>query len=96
MLCLLQPFAPGETAPLVICCISSNGRKKFSKDKLNVTIDLEWGCTNFTLLDIEFSTNLSTITERNYTKALEKNKKIGEDMEQQIFDTFGQDYGHQD
>ena len=71
------------------------GRKKFSKDKLNITIDLEWGCTNFTLLGIEFSTNLSIITERNYTKALEK-KKVGKDMEQQIFDTFGQDYGHQD
>ena len=52
------------------------GRKKFSKDKLNVTIDLEWGCTNFTLLGIEFSTNLSIITERNYTKALEKIKKL--------------------
>ena len=52
------------------------GRKKFSKDKLNVTTDLEWGCTNFTLLGIEFSTNLSTITERNYTKALEKIKKL--------------------
>ena len=46
-------------------------------------MDLEWGCTNFTLLGIEFSTN-------------RKNKKVGEDMEQQIFDPSGQDYGHQD
>ena len=38
------------------------GRKKFSKDKLKVTTKLEWGCTNFNLLGIEFSTNLSTIT----------------------------------
>ena len=30
------------------------GRKKFSKDKLNVSVDLEWGCTDFTLLGIEF------------------------------------------
>ena len=52
------------------------GRKKFSKDKLNVTMDQEWGCTNFTLLGIEFSTNVSAITERNYTKALEKIKKL--------------------
>ena len=29
-------------------------------------------------------------------KGFRKNKKVGEDMEQQIFDTFGQDYGHQD
>ena len=48
------------------------GQKKSSKDKLNVTTSLEWGCTNFTLLGIEFSTNLSTIPELNYTKALEK------------------------
>ena len=48
------------------------GQKFFSKDKLIVTTNLEWGCTNFTLLGIEFSTNLSTIPERNYTKALEK------------------------
>ena len=36
------------------------GRKKLSKDKLNFTIDLEWGCTDFT----------------HYTKALEKIKKL--------------------
>ena len=35
------------------------GRKKHSKDKINVTTDLDWGCTDFTLLGIEFSTNLS-------------------------------------
>ena len=52
------------------------GRKKFSKDKLKVTTKLEWGCTNFNLLGIEFSTNLSIITECNYTKALEKIKKL--------------------
>ena len=52
------------------------GWKKIFKDKLNITTDLEWGCTNFTLLGIEFSTNLSTITERNYAKALEKIKKL--------------------
>ena len=52
------------------------GRKKHSKDKINVTTDLDWGCTNFTLLGIEFSTNLSLIPERNYTKTLEKIKKL--------------------
>ena len=34
------------------------GQKKISKDKLNITTDLEWRCTNFTLLGIEFSINL--------------------------------------
>ena len=66
------------------------GEKKHSKDKINVTTDLDWGCTNFTLLGIEFSTNLSLIPERNYTKTLEKNYKAGKDMEQQIFDTSKQ------
>ena len=26
------------------------GQKRFSKDKLNVSLDLEWGCTDFTIL----------------------------------------------
>ena len=43
-------------------------QKKFSKDKLIITTDVEWGCTNFTLLGKEFSTNLSIITERNYIR----------------------------
>ena len=51
------------------------GRKRFSKDKLNVSVDLEWGCTDFTPLGIEFSTNLPEIMEHNYAKALEKIKK---------------------
>ena len=39
------------------------GRKRHSKDKLDVTVDLEWGSTNFTLLGIELSTNLSDIID---------------------------------
>ena len=34
------------------------GCKKHSKDKLNVTTRLEWGVSNFTLLGMEFSTDL--------------------------------------
>ena len=49
-------------------------RKKQSKDKINVTTNLDWECTDFTLLGIEFSTSISLIPERNYTKALEKIK----------------------
>ena len=39
-------------------------------------MDLEWGYTDFTLLGIEFSTNLSTIVEHNYAKVLEIIKKL--------------------
>ena len=52
------------------------GRKRFSKEKLSVTAHLNWGSTDFTLLGIDFSTNLPCITERNYQKALEKIKKL--------------------
>ena len=48
------------------------GRKRQSKDKLNVSTNLEWGCSKFTLLGIEFSTNLSEMMELNYTKSLQK------------------------
>ena len=50
------------------------GRKKFSKDKLNVSTKLEWGHNNFNLPGIKFSTNLTLIPEQNYKKAIEKIK----------------------
>ena len=43
---------------------------------MNFSANLEWGCTDFTLLGIEFSTNMSDIMEQNYGKALEKIKKL--------------------
>ena len=49
------------------------GRKRHSKEKLDVSVKLEWGSTKFTLLGIELSTNLSDIMEQNYQKALKKN-----------------------
>ena len=52
------------------------GRKRFSKEKLSVSAKLEWGCSDFTLLGIDFSLNLSSITECNYQKALQKITKI--------------------
>ena len=52
------------------------GRKKYSKDKLDVPIYLEWGCNNFTLLGINFDTNLDIMPEINYDKSLNKIKKI--------------------
>ena len=52
------------------------GRKRFSKEKLSVSAQLEWGSTDFTLLGIDFTTNLSNITEQNYQKALQKIRKL--------------------
>ena len=37
------------------------GSKRFSKDQLNVSAKLKWGNSNFTLLGIEFSTNMQDI-----------------------------------
>ena len=65
------------------------GRKKISKDKLNVSVDLEWGCTDFTLLGIEFSTNLPKIMEHNYAKALEKIKKLVKMWNSRYLTPFG-------
>ena len=42
------------------------GEKLFSREKLKVSANLEWECADFTLLGIEFSTNMSDIMERNY------------------------------
>ena len=42
------------------------GRKKTSKDKLNVTQNLEWGSAEFKLLGITFSTNLDAIPKLNF------------------------------
>ena len=50
------------------------GRKKFSKEKLNVSVNLDWGCTEFTLLGIQFSTDMRKILDLNFTRALAKIK----------------------
>ena len=52
------------------------GRKKFTKEKLNVPTKLEWGHSSFNLLGIEFSTNLISMPEKNYKKAIEKVKVL--------------------
>ena len=50
------------------------GKKRLSKDKLNVTECLDWGKAEFKLLGIEFSTDIDAMPEINYSKALEKIK----------------------
>ena len=48
------------------------GRKRYSKDKLSVTAQLDWGNVEFNLLGITFSVNLDTMVELNYNKAIDK------------------------
>ena len=45
-------------------------RKKYSKDKLNTTIDLTWGNTKFQLLGLDFDVNLNDMTVNNFNKAI--------------------------
>ena len=48
------------------------GRKKFSKDKLAVSVKLDWGYTEFTLLGLNFSVDLSKMLELNYSTTITK------------------------
>ena len=48
------------------------GRKNFSKDKLKVSVKLDWGDTEFTLLGLNFSVDLSKMLELNYSKTITK------------------------
>ena len=65
------------------------GRKKFSKEKLPVSINLEWGNTNFNFLGIEFSMNSSTIVDINYKKTLEKIKILVNKWKKRTLTPFG-------
>ena len=47
------------------------GSRKHCKEKLNVTVILEWGNTEFTALGLKFSTNLHDIPFLNYNNALQ-------------------------
>ena len=52
------------------------GRKKFSKEKLNVNVNLNWGITNFTLLGLIFDVNLEKMISNNYVDAINKIEKL--------------------
>ena len=45
------------------------GRKKHSKDKLNVTMHLDWGHTQFTLLGLKYDVDLQKIPLLNFQSA---------------------------
>ena len=50
------------------------GKKRNSKTKLPITEKLDWDNSEFTLLGIEFSTNLNRIPEMNFSKSIKKVK----------------------
>ena len=50
------------------------GRKRFSKEKLKINQNLDWGSTEFKLLGIEFSTNIANIPELNFKRYIERAK----------------------
>ena len=50
------------------------GKQKNSKEKLKVSVKLNWDETHFRLLDLQFSVNLETMPDLNYKIAIEKVK----------------------
>ena len=52
------------------------GRKKFSKDKLEVNCNLEWGSTVFDLLGLKFSVNLKEMLDLNFDRAISQIENI--------------------
>ena len=46
------------------------GRKKYSKEKINISAKLQWGTTTFNLLGIIFSVNLDDMPSLNYSSAI--------------------------
>ena len=65
------------------------GRKKHSRDKLNVTSKLEWGTNSFKLLGLQFFVDLEKIPLMNYTCALENAKKLLLNWNKQTFTPLG-------
>ena len=65
------------------------GSKKGSKEKLTVSSDLVWDDCEFNLLGLEFSVNLSSIPQRNYSKAISKVNKIIDSWRYRNLTPFG-------
>ena len=56
------------------------GKKRYSRDRFETVKDLRWGCTEFELLGLSFSVDLSEMVKANYNKIMmqfEKELKTG-------------------
>ena len=51
-------------------------RKKHTKERLKVSLKLDWGCTEFSLLGLKFNVELDKIILLNYEKAVLDIKEI--------------------
>lgn len=66
------------------------GSKKFSKQVYHHTRwKLEWGCTKFNLLGIEFSVELEKIVSLNYSVQIPKIKALIQQWKRRILTPFG-------
>ena len=52
------------------------GKKRNSKDKFDVGKELVWGASNFTLLGINFSVDLTNMIELNYLSTIKSLEKL--------------------
>ena len=70
----------GELSGLKMNCEKTKliwiGSEVTSLKKLNVTHNLHWGDTNFTLLGIKFSCDLTNLPKLNYQNTLDSAKKV--------------------
>ena len=65
------------------------GRKRYSKDKLNVNPRLEWGITDFNMLGIEFNVELDKMPKINYDIAILRSKHLLNRWENRYLTPFG-------
>ena len=65
------------------------GRKRYSKEKLNVNPRLEWGITDFNMLGIEFNVELDKMPKINYDIAILRSKHLLNRWENRYLTPFG-------
>ena len=65
------------------------GRKRFSREKLKVSVNMEWGASQFTMLGLDFFTNLNEIPKRNYDKAILKMRTVVKKWNNYYLTPFG-------
>ena len=68
------------------------GRKRYSREKLFISEKLDWNNSDFTLLGLQFSTNLNLIPEMNYSKAIESTKAFLGKWENRCLTPLGKIY----
>ena len=65
------------------------GRKRFSREKLNINQNLDWGSTEFKLLGIDFTTNIANIPELNFKRYRERAKTETKNLSSRNITPFG-------